>query len=139
MDLQSLAELDDIVSPGWHAAAARMVQHAGQLAATPSLAALRITLTVENLAGSAALHPYFLRRSRLLRDLWARAIREGIEAGELSAQVDPDTTATEIAAFLEGAVLLWLQDPDTINLAATYHRYFTTLTTNLAPTSPPRS
>ena len=132
MDLQSLAKLDDIVSPGWQAAADRMIQHAEQLSATPRLAALQTMLTVENLAADAALRPYFLRRSRLLRALVATAVRQGIAAGELPAATDPDATAVQVTAFLEGAVLLWLLDPETVDLAATYRGYFATLTARTA-------
>jgi AcrR family transcriptional regulator len=132
MDLQSLAKLDDLVSPGWHAAATRMVQHAEQMSsAAPELLALQITLTVENLSGDAPLHSYFLRRNRLLRELLAKSVREGIEAGELRPDAHPEATAVEVAAFLEGAAVQWLLDPETVDLAAMYRRYFGTLTAQL--------
>jgi AcrR family transcriptional regulator len=140
MDLQSLARLDDIVSPGWHAAATRMVQHAEQMSsAAPELVALQVTLTVENLSGDAPLRPYFMRRNRLLRELLAKAVREGIDAGELRPDVHPEGTAVEIAAFLEGAAVQWLLDPETVDLAAMYRRYFCTLTAQLVAHGSSRS
>jgi hypothetical protein len=86
---------------------------------------------VENLAGGAPLHDYFLRRNRLLRQLLGRAVREGIDAGELPAAVDPDLVAAQAAAFLEGAAVQWLLDPHTVDLVATYRGYFETLTAGL--------
>jgi AcrR family transcriptional regulator len=131
MDLLSLSKLDDLDTPGYHAAVARLIQHAERLVERPEPVALQVTLIAENLAGNAPLHDYFLRRSRLLRQLFCKAVREGIDAGELPDAVDPDLVAIQAAAFLEGAALQWLLDPDTVDLVAAYRSYFATLTAGL--------
>jgi AcrR family transcriptional regulator len=135
-DLLALAKLDDLDTPGYHAAVARLIQHAERQIELPESVALQVTLTVENLAGGAPLHDYFLRRNRLLRELLHRAVREGIDAGELPGTVDPDLVAMQAAAFLEGAALQWLLDPDTVDLVAAYRGYFDTLTAGLTAGGP---
>ncbi|SMD21901.1 hypothetical protein [Kibdelosporangium aridum] len=37
--------------------------------------------------------------------------------------MDAGAVATELLAFLEGAVTLWLLDPGTVDLPALYRRY----------------
>lgn len=47
-----------------------------------------------------------------------RAIREGQEAGEIRTDVDSAGTAFEILASIRGTTLLWLLDPDKVDLVA---------------------
>ena len=49
---------------------------------------------------------------------FGRAIREGQKAGEIRADVDSAATAFEILASIRGTTLLWLLDPDKVDLVA---------------------
>ena len=46
------------------------------------------------------------------------AVREGQEAGEIRSDLDSADTAFEILAAVRGTTLLWLLDPDKVDLAA---------------------
>ncbi|RSS63441.1 TetR/AcrR family transcriptional regulator [Streptomyces sp. WAC06614] len=101
-------------------------------AAERELAALHTALTAENLDPGAALHGWFRDRGRALRahlvSLFTRAEADGTARPGLDAQ----TLAAEVAAFLEGAHLLWLLDPERIDLVALHRSYFDGLTARLA-------
>ena len=45
-----------------------------------------------------------------------QAIRDGQEAGEIRADLDPAETAFQILASVRGTTLLWLLDPDKVDL-----------------------
>ncbi|MEW2812558.1 hypothetical protein AB0929_36620 [Streptomyces massasporeus] len=47
--------------------------------------------------------------------------------------LDPAILAAETAAFLEGAHLLWLLDPEQVDLTALHRRYFEGLAARLKP------
>ncbi|MXZ38109.1 MAG: hypothetical protein F4Z19_07590 [Holophagales bacterium] len=47
-----------------------------------------------------------------------RAVREGQKAREIRTDVDPTGTAFEILASVRGTTLLWLLDPEKIDLVA---------------------
>lgn len=102
-------------------------------AAERELTALHTTLTAENLTPGTTLHTYFRDRGRALRahltTLFARAAADGAARPD----VNPTTLATEVAAFLEGAHLLWLLDPDEVDLAAVHRGYFEGLAARLRP------
>lgn len=82
-------------------------QHAG-------LATLHIVLQAEHLAAlGSEVRERFLTRSRALRSACAALLGE--------------EAAVELAAFLEGAVTLWLLDPERVDLPALYARYLSRL------------
>ncbi|NAS26123.1 TetR family transcriptional regulator [Herbidospora sp. NEAU-GS84] len=101
------------------------VRDAGHTAAADrDLAALHTTLTAENLEPGAALHTWFRDRGRALRahltSLYGRAVADG----SARAGLDPSILAAETAAFIEGAHLVWLLDPERVDLAAVHRSYF---------------
>jgi hypothetical protein len=106
--------------------------------ADPLPAALSTVLVVENLSADAPLHQSFLTRSRRLRHHLAELLREGVAAGELKAGIDAGRKAQEIVAFLEGQQLLWLLDPEEIDLVALCRTYVEGLVGQIAATSPRR-
>lgn len=91
-------------------------------AAEHELAALHATLLAENLEPGSALHTWFRDRGRALRAhlvaLFTRAVADG------SVRADPAVLAAETAAFLEGAHLMWLLDPEQVDLVALHRSYF---------------
>ncbi|MEV3988432.1 helix-turn-helix domain-containing protein [Streptomyces sp. NPDC049837] len=110
------------------------IRDAEHTAATErQLAALHTTLTAENLEPGSALHTWFRDRSRALRthlvSLFARAVADG----SARAGLNPSVLAAETAAFIEGAHLLWLLDPEQVDLTALHRSYFEGLASRLRP------
>ncbi|MGW4651932.1 TetR/AcrR family transcriptional regulator [Kitasatospora sp. NPDC004289] len=102
-------------------------------AAERELTALHTTLTAENLTPGTALHDWFRDRGRALRSHLAAAFARAAADGTARPDLDPATLAAETAAFLEGAHLLWLLDPEHIDLPALHRSYFTGLSARLTP------
>ncbi|MEE1765877.1 TetR/AcrR family transcriptional regulator [Streptomyces sp. SP18BB07] len=102
-------------------------------AAERELTALHTTLTAENLTPGTALHTWFRDRGRALRAHLTALFTRAASDGSARPDVNPTTLATEVAAFLEGAHLLWLLDPDQVDLPAVHRGYFEGLTARLRP------
>lgn len=102
-------------------------------AAERELAALRTTLVAENLEPGSLLHAWFRDRGRALRDRLADLFARAAADGSARADLDPATLAAETAAFLEGVHLLWLLDPDRVDLVAVHRGYFQGLAARLDP------
>lgn len=99
------------------------VRFAEQSEREQGLAALHTVLQVESFDPDAPAHEYFLTRSRRLRSVTQRRLEEGQRRGEVRADVDCRAKADEMVAFLEGAAVLWLLDPDEVSLVALYTGY----------------
>lgn len=97
------------------------------------LVALHSVLQAESLEPDAVTHEYFLQRSRFLRGLIAHTLRTAQDLGEIRTDVDCSAKANEVVAFLEGAALVWLVDPE-LSLVELYRNYFDDLVDALAPT-----
>ncbi|MBD0840497.1 TetR/AcrR family transcriptional regulator [Streptomyces sp. TRM68416] len=102
-------------------------------AAERELAALHTTLTAENLEPGAALHSWFRDRGRALRAHLVALFTRAAADGSARADLDPAVLAVETAAFLEGAHLLWLLDPEQVDLTAVHRSYFAGLAARLRP------
>ena len=100
-----------------------MVRFAEQSEGEKGLAALHTVLQVESFDPEAITHNYFLIRSRLVRASAAVLLQEAQEMGEVRADIDPVAKANEIVAFLEGAAITWLMDPE-LSLVTLYENYF---------------
>ncbi|MEV5407452.1 helix-turn-helix domain-containing protein [Thermopolyspora sp. NPDC052614] len=90
--------------------------------AAPGPARLYTVLEAENLEPDDPLNETFRTRSRQLRHHLGLLLRDGVEAGQIRADVDTDLIAQEIVAFLEGSQLMWLLDPevDLVGLCRSY-------------------
>ena len=95
-------------------------------AEVPGLVQLFSRMAVE--AGDEAhpAHAYFVERSEALRRMFARALAQRQESGDLPDGVDPETLARIVQAVSDGMQLQWLQDP-TVDMAATVDAMFTLL------------
>jgi AcrR family transcriptional regulator len=109
------------------------VRFAEQSEQERGLAALHTVLEVESLEPDAVTHDYFVARSRFLRDAVAALLREGQELGEVRGDLDVEAKALEVVAFLEGAAVVWLIDPEQVSLVDLYRRYFADLSAAVAP------
>uniref|UniRef100_UPI0031D157F5 TetR/AcrR family transcriptional regulator n=1 Tax=Streptomyces hawaiiensis TaxID=67305 RepID=UPI0031D157F5 len=110
------------------------IRDAEHTAATErELAALHTTLTAENLEPGSALHTWFRDRGRALRAHLVSLFRRAAADGAARADLDPAVLAAETAAFIEGAHLLWLLDPEQVDLATVHRSYFEGLACRLRP------
>ncbi|MFF6780128.1 TetR family transcriptional regulator [Streptomyces sp. NPDC012510] len=110
------------------------VRDAEHTAATErELTALHTTLTAENLTPGTALHTWFRDRGRALRAHLTALFTRAAADGSARPDLDPALLATEVTAFLEGAHLLWLLDPDEVDLTAVHRGYFEGLASRLRP------
>ncbi|MCX3289807.1 helix-turn-helix domain containing protein [Streptomyces sp. NEAU-H22] len=110
------------------------VRDAEHTAATEGrLAALHTTLTAENLQPGSVLHTWFRDRGRALRAHLAALFTRAVADGSARPGLDPGLLAAETAAFLEGVHLLWLLDPQQIDLTALHRSYFEGLAARLKP------
>ena len=98
------------------------VRFAEENVAERGLAALHTVLQVESFEPGAPAHDYFLARSRNLRGVTQLRLEEGKRRGEVRADVDCAAKAEELVAFLEGAAVLWLIDPE-VSLVDLYRNY----------------
>lgn len=88
----------------------------------PGLTALHTVLQAESFEPGSPAHQYFHDRSRFVR-AWVEQILLGAQqAGEVRAGVDCAAKAREFIAFLEGAAVLWLMDPD-VSLVELYENF----------------
>lgn len=99
------------------------VRFAQQSEEERGLAALHTVLQVESFDPEAPAHEYFLARSRQLRLVTQRRLEEGQHRGEVRADLDCRAKADEVVAFLEGAAVLWLLDPEQVSLVELYTSY----------------
>ncbi|MEU4467598.1 helix-turn-helix domain-containing protein [Streptomyces sp. NPDC024017] len=97
------------------------------------LAALHTTLTAENLQPGSVLHAWFRDRGRALRAHLSALFTRAVADGSARAGLDPGILAAETAAFIEGAHLLWLLDPEQVDLTALHRSYFEGLAARLTP------
>jgi AcrR family transcriptional regulator len=101
------------------------------------LALLYTVLLSENLTEGAPLHDFFKQRTRGIRAGMRNVLEFARQTGEIREDTDVRRTADEIIAFLEGAQLTWLQDPQRLSLVALYESYLDGLVERLAPREAP--
>ncbi|MET9831189.1 helix-turn-helix domain-containing protein [Streptomyces sp. NPDC006385] len=110
------------------------VRDAEHTAATErELAALHTTLAAENLEPGSVLHTWFRDRGRALRTHLVALFTRAMADGSARAGLDAATLAAETAAFIEGAHLLWLLDPEQVDLTEVHRSYFEGLAARLRP------
>lgn len=97
------------------------------------LAALHTTLTAENLEPGSVLHTWFRDRGRALRAHLVALFTRAVADGSARADLDAELLAAETAAFIEGAHLLWLLDPEKVDLTEVHRSYFEGLAARLRP------
>ena len=79
--------------------------------------------------GPVLLH--FRQRMRYIRKALGGMLKEGVRRGELRQDIDINSIATEIVAFMDGIQTQWLLDPRRIDLEAAYGHYIENLAQQL--------
>jgi AcrR family transcriptional regulator len=95
------------------------------------LAKVFTVLQAENLDPDDEAHAYFLERHRRVRGRVRRAIEEGQRRGEIRADVDARTKADEAVAFMDGAQMTAMLDPQ-VDLVAMFESYTDAFVRDLA-------
>jgi AcrR family transcriptional regulator len=100
--------------------------------ALANLSRLTLVMTAEALDADFPAHDHFVARHRRFRRLIAENLANGQRDGSISKGIDPSRMAVEIIAFVQGAVLQWHLDPDSVDLVSVFDGYFDRLVQNLA-------
>lgn len=119
---QTFFEHDDIVAlwPQW-------IEVARTNEAQPGLSRLFVVLLAESLDPTSVGHEYFRRRYQGLCEKIANLLDSAQQRGLVAPAVDPSQTACEIVAFMDGALVQWLMDPEPGALVRRYENFFGTL------------
>src|SRR5918999_412297 len=121
---QGLATLDRL---------AELVEHNTLV---PGLVQAFTVLAGESVSDHHPAHTWFQARYPRRRDNIARALRAGIDTGEVRADVDYDALAAQIIAMMDGLQLQWLLDPDQVDMAATFADYISGVRRSISVNSP---
>jgi len=89
----------------------------------PGLARLFSVLVAENLAPDDPAHANFVLRYASLRRAFVDWLERAKQEGSVRRDVDSDSLAVEMVAFMDGVQLQWLIDSDAVDLRACYRAY----------------
>jgi AcrR family transcriptional regulator len=134
-DRRDLARLRALVESGGLGTIRALPVVARAAEERPGLAQLYLVLVAENLDPDAAAHDWLVERMRTLRRLIATNLSTGVERGEIDGSVDCDLVAARIMAFMDGAEIQRLLDPDHTDLVALYRDFAQALLQELAPSA----
>jgi hypothetical protein len=88
------------------------------------LAQLFVVLIGESITPNNIGHEYLQDRYRFVRGRTQAILESSQRDGEIGADVDCAATATQIVAFMDGALIQWLVEPQPGLLVEWYHRFF---------------
>jgi AcrR family transcriptional regulator len=130
---QQLQQMQDLLSPGGLEAIRRMAEWGDVVERNPEFTRLQIVMSAEGLGEHSPFHEYQARRYTNLHDLVAGLIRQGVERGEIRADVDADWEASAVVAYLDGVRLQWFYSGRRLPLADAVRRYFDLFVERLTP------
>jgi AcrR family transcriptional regulator len=131
-DRQDLQRLSPLFERGGLAMIRALPEVARSAEERPGLAQLYLVLVMENLDPGAAAHDWFVERLRSTRQLLAAKLVVGIERGEIASGADCELVASRVMAFMDGAEIQRLLDPDETDLVALYEDFARALICELA-------
>jgi AcrR family transcriptional regulator len=117
-------QMQSLVRPGGLEAIRNMAGWGEILEQTPELVALQVVLSTEAILDNSAIGDQIRRRYDAVQDLAAGLIREGIERGEIRADIDADWEASSLIAYLDGIRLQWLYSDRQLPVADRVRQYF---------------
>jgi AcrR family transcriptional regulator len=118
------SEMRALVAPGGLEAIRRMAAWGAVVKETPELTALQIVLSSEAILEESAVRHTVIRRYASVRDLATGLIREGMERGEIGADIDAEWEASALIAYLDGIRLQWFYSGHQLPIADAVRRYF---------------
>ena len=101
----------------------------------PGLVQLYSQLSVDAADPQHPAHRFFLDRGQNLRGLFAAALAERLERGEIAGGIAPDNLARILQAVSDGLQLQWMLEPD-IDMAGIVAQLFDALTRPTAERNP---
>jgi AcrR family transcriptional regulator len=124
---------DHVAEPGGGLGSLRRIPALAQvLLDNPALMRFDAVIEGESVAEGGAIRARVRDRHRVIRTGLAALLTEGVRRGELREDVDVETVATEIVAFMGGIQTQWVLDPERVDLVASYQRYVDGLVRQLA-------
>jgi AcrR family transcriptional regulator len=132
--LEQARQIRSIVEPGGLEALRRFAAWGEVVEQTPELTAFQINLSSEAILHESPIADWVVRRYAAVHDFTTGLIREGIERGEICADVDADWEASALVAFLDGIRLQWFYSGRQLPIADAVRRYVELLVERIART-----
>ena len=126
------SQMRALVEPGGLEAIQRMSEWGAIVEETPELVALQVILSSEAILENSTVAQQVKRRYTAVHDLAAGLIRQGIDRGEIRADIDADWEASAIIAYLDGIRLQWLYSNRQLPIAQAVRHYFELLVDRIA-------
>ena len=120
------------LEPGGIEALRRLAEWGARMEANPETTSMQIVLSAEALGAGSELHGRFEQRYRYILRRLTKAIQQGIDAGEIRADVDAVHEATVIFSFLDGLRLQWFYANGGVSLDAHMHAFIDHLIERIA-------
>jgi AcrR family transcriptional regulator len=111
----------------------RLPQWGELMEQNPVTTSLILVLSAEALSENSELHGQFEQRYRYIRSRIAKTIRQGIERGEIDADVDALHEATALVAFIDGIRLQWFLSDGKVSISEHYQHYMDHLISRIVP------
>jgi len=121
------SQMRALVEPGGLEAIKRMSEWGAIVEETPELVALQVILSSEAILENSTVAQQVKRRYAAVHELAARLIRQGIDRGEIRADIDADWEASAIIAYLDGIRLQWFYSGRQLPIANAVRQYFDVL------------
>ena len=122
-DERGRAEFLEMIAPGGIEGLRRLPEWGELMERNPITTSLILVLSAEALSESSELHGAFEQRYRYIRSRIAKTIRQGVERGEIGADVDAVHEATALVAFIDGIRLQWFLSDGKVSIAEHYRQY----------------
>lgn len=135
---QQLELMKDVVQPGGLEALRRLGDWGEVMVSEPHLLGLEVTLSSEAIEPTSRLHEFYSVRYSILRKWLVETIEEGMAAGTIRPDVDPEHEAACYVALLDGLRLQWFLLPDGIDLARHVRTAVDDMVDRIALTPPDR-
>lgn len=113
----------DLLVPGGLEAVRRLGGWGEVMERTPHLLGLEIALTTEGIEPSSELHEFYTGRYQVLGEWLVQIFQEGIDAGDLRPDVDPEHETACYVALLDGLRLQWFFAGGRVSIARRVRTY----------------
>jgi AcrR family transcriptional regulator len=104
-----------------------LLQLSAENAAAPAMVQLFTVMAAESIEPAHPGHAWFRDRYRRRRTSLAEHVAAAQQRGELDPGLDPNSTATQLLAMLDGLQVQWLLDPDRVDMTATLRDFLDAL------------